>query len=91
VNAHTVITAIVCAIAGGYLLHRQERRHDREMLRAEERWRLAAWQQVNPIPPPGHPDWETALSDGERDELDRIAARWDDTGLGILGSEGERP
>ena len=69
-------TALLCAIAGYVIVSRNERRHQREMA-------------MTGIPPAGHADLGTALEEWEQDALDGIAARWDDAGLEILGSEGE--
>jgi hypothetical protein len=74
------VTMICCGIAALFVLHRKERRHAREMHQAREMWREALWQARVAAP---------VLSRRERAAFNAIAARLDDAGLGILGSEGE--
>jgi hypothetical protein len=71
------VTTLLCVATGLVLLHRQERRHDRETQRQDEAWRQAMWEQ------------RTGISPGEQAEFDAIVARWDDAGLTIFDGEGE--
>lgn len=82
-----IVTALFCALVGAWLLHRQERRHERHTHQRDEAWRLTVWQLQEGRPPPGHIDSLTALTDDEWDVLDRIEAKWDDAGLTILDAE----
>lgn len=74
-----LLTAFLCAAAGFILLHLQGRRHERDM----------APYRMTGIPPHWHPEALRDLTAWERDELDGIAARWDNAGLAIFDGEGD--
>ena len=74
--------ALLAVVAGLIIVRRQSRRWERE----------TAEHRMTGIPPRWHPDSEAWLSEDDWDELDGIAAATEgraDTGLRILGSEGE--
>jgi len=48
-----LLTALLCATAGGVIVHRQERRHGRDMRQAGEYWMAAMLRQCA-----GEPDRE---------------------------------
>jgi hypothetical protein len=75
------LTAICCGIAALFVLRSQERRYQREMHQAREMWRKALWQARVAAP---------VLSRRERAQFNAIAARLDDAGLEIFGSEEEQ-
>lgn len=75
-----LVTTLLCVAAGLVMFHRQERRHEREQHQAAEYWRAREWRQAT---------GRDALTDEYVDlAFKAIAARWD-TGLDILGSEGD--
>lgn len=76
-----VLTACLCGIAAFIVLHRNERRHEREIRQSDAYWRKALVQQHTRPP---------LLTEREQAAFDEIAARWDDSGLDILDGEGEQ-
>ena len=79
-----LMTIGCCTIAAIIVLRRNERRHEREMLRRDEEWRQVAWQLATGARPPG-------LSAADRAEFDAITGRLkrQDAGIGIFRSERE--
>jgi hypothetical protein len=77
-----IVTTLLCTAAYLFLLHRHERRHEREMRQASAYWRNALVAHCS------RPA-KSVLSAVEQAAFEGIAARYD-SGLDILDAEGDQ-